>query len=402
MKTKFEQLREELLADISQIMQGESYLCVLYGSKKEEYDTTADMDVCIYAEKITMKQGVGIAEAVENLHSRNHLKIDFDMKYMNKTFFSREDIEELKKNSPFPRKEDGCIFFEPVRFEREFLDSPEMRLRLLLNIFTKNSELICGDRTEFEEIVKEMYDILLQYLMDSAKEKLQFSDLLRCLFGDVNKLNNYKCYLGYDCSDEEQVSYIKQNLQKAIVRKEEYRIIYITGASGAGTSSLGWMIQEQYDVNLIETDDITMYFTDPPYQYPRPQEERLPILRSMLSKDKVNVIVGSASHWGTEIIMKANIFILLYAPFEIRKERIRIREEQRFGKRLWEDSIIKNNYERLIKWTAQYDSFEEARSWKVHYELYQKHTGVKYLFDNKERCSEVFEIVKDKVKELIG
>ncbi len=178
------------------------------------------------------------------------------------------------------------------------------------------------------------------------------------------------------------------------------KIIYITGASGSGTSTLGSAIQSCFDVNLIESDDITMLPTEPPFQFPRPTEERLPILIQKIQKDKVNVIVGSINDWGNQVIAEADMFILLYADFDIREKRIRQRELKRFGRRLTEDAVISRNYKRLIAWTRDYDTFYDCRSLKHHKELYDNFKKDKFIFENQE-ISDILSLIKPKIKKLI-
>ena len=178
------------------------------------------------------------------------------------------------------------------------------------------------------------------------------------------------------------------------------RIIYITGASGTGTSSLGELIEKKFDVNLIESDEITMLPTDPPFQFPRPKVERLPLLKERMQDDKVNVIVGSINDWGNEIIQKADMFILLYADFDIRKERIKKREQARFGQKLVENKMVKTNYERLIEWTSQYDVFDDYRSLRRHKDLYDSFGNTKYMFTNCE-VDDVFITLREDLEKIV-
>lgn len=178
------------------------------------------------------------------------------------------------------------------------------------------------------------------------------------------------------------------------------QIIYITGASGSGTSTLGNAIKNCFDVNIIESDDITMLPTDPPFQFPRPIEERLPLLRQKIHKDKLNVIVGSINDWGNEVIDEADMFILLYTDFIVREKRIRQRETERFGTRLVEDTIISKNYQRLIDWTRNYDTFNDCRSLKHHKMLYDDFEKAKFFFENQE-ISDILSLIKSEIKKLI-
>ena len=397
----YKQIKQEVKAVMDKIMGKEPYLCVLYGNQHEMYDETTDVDICIYAEYMTMEQREKIALEVEDLHKRHGLKFDLDMEYRNKTAFSRADVEELKLRPPFP-EENGLLMLTPVQFQREFLDSREMRLRLLLNIFTTDSILMEGDQHQFEKVVEEIYGILLDIVIRSSREYLDGEKVLDKLLYGNSEGHTYKNFLGYDPKDEKLCCYMKEKIQR-VLRKRGVSvtgIIYITGSSGSGTSTLGNIIKSRYGANLIESDDITMLPTDPPFQFPRSKEERLPILRQRLSKDRLNVIVGSINDWGNEVIKEASMFILLYADFEVREKRIWKREQERFGSRLLEDEIIKANFKRLIDWTRQYDTFEDCRSLKHHRALYDSFGKVKYMFENRE-VSEILPEIQLEIERLV-
>lgn len=218
---EYEQIRQEMKISMSRIMRKEPYLCVLYGSYHRIYDETTDVDLCIYAEEITQEQRRLIASEVENLHKRHGLLIDSDMKYINKTAFSREDIDLLKSTPPFPM-DNGRIVLTPITYERSFLDSPQMRLRLLINIFTTNSILMLGDPKQFEAIVAEMYGILLTIVDRTSEKDLLEEQVLEKLLYDNSKAYSYKSFLGYNPNDVVQRCYIEINIHKAWKERRDY------------------------------------------------------------------------------------------------------------------------------------------------------------------------------------
>ncbi len=215
----YEQLREKIKTSVDLIMGEDPYLCVLYGRKCDVYNETEDVDVCIYAEKINEIQREQIACVVENLHKEYDLLIDSDMKYINKTSFSRKDIEEIKTKPPFPVV-DKLFLLVPVSFEREFLDSNQMRLRLLINIFTTNCVLMYGNTKQFERIIDEMYEILLDIVQSTSEDILCEKQILERLLFDNSKEYSYKSFLGYDPNDETQQRYIEKNIKRILNKRE--------------------------------------------------------------------------------------------------------------------------------------------------------------------------------------
>ena len=218
----YNQLKVEIIEFVSTIMKDEPYICLLYGSFHEVFNETTDLDLCVYADDLTIEQRKWIAIEVENLHKKYGLFLDSDMKYINKTAFCRNDIDILEKSPPF-LTENGLLVLTPVKYNRNFLDSTQMRLRLLLNIFTTNSILIDGDSTLFERTVDEMYDILLSIISRTSQKLLSEDQIFERLLYDSSKKYTYKSYLGYNPLDITQCHFIKNNIKKAIERKEFLR-----------------------------------------------------------------------------------------------------------------------------------------------------------------------------------
>ena len=59
--------------------------------------------------------------------------------------------------------------------------------------------------------------------------------------------------------------------------------IYISGASGAGVSTLGAALAHRLRVPHVDVDDYYWYLTDPPFGKSRPPEERLVLLKQALA-----------------------------------------------------------------------------------------------------------------------
>ena len=145
------------------------------------------------------------------------------------------------------------------------------------------------------------------------------------------------------------------------------------------------MIAKKHDVNLIESDDLTMYDTDPPFKYPRPMDVRIKLLKKRLSRDKLNIIVGSINDWGIEIINDASLFVFLYEKWSIRKERLVCRERKRFGNELYNNLEILHNFNRLLEWTKQYNDFK----------------GAKFSFMKGETTQEIYDSIKEVLTNLM-
>ncbi len=79
-------------------------------------------------------------------------------------------------------------------------------------------------------------------------------------------------------------------------RKEDMKkqIIYIYGASGSGTSTLGGYICDQLGYFFMDTDDYFWELTNPPYQRKRKISDRLDRMKKDLASHDKIVLCGSS------------------------------------------------------------------------------------------------------------
>lgn len=121
--------------------------------------------------------------------------------------------------------------------------------------------------------------------------------------------------------------------------------ILVTGAAGAGTTTLGRAIAKRIDAAFIDADDWFWHPSDPPYRSQRAPEERLSGMLVALRSRKRAVVAGSIVGWGEELENAFTLIVYLWVESEIRVERLLRRETERFGKPL----------DGFLEWAAQYD-----------------------------------------------
>ncbi|MFC7554636.1 hypothetical protein ACFQU7_24075 [Pseudoroseomonas wenyumeiae] len=78
--------------------------------------------------------------------------------------------------------------------------------------------------------------------------------------------------------------------------------IFILGASGAGTSTLGAAVAADLGVPHLDVDKFYWLPTDPPFTTPRPVDERLLLLAGELDGHESWVLEGSILKWGDVLI----------------------------------------------------------------------------------------------------
>ena len=107
--------------------------------------------------------------------------------------------------------------------------------------------------------------------------------------------------------------------------------VHITGASGAGVTSLGRALADALAISHHDTDDYFWRPTNPPYLEIREVADRVRLMKEMFLDRSDWVLSGSLDGWGDPIIPFLDSVVFLYVPTRIRLERLRAREARRFG-----------------------------------------------------------------------
>jgi adenylate kinase family enzyme len=136
----------------------------------------------------------------------------------------------------------------------------------------------------------------------------------------------------------------------------ETRRIHITGASGAGVTSLGRALADALAIAHHDTDDYFWRPMNSPYSEMREVADRLRLMREVFLDRPDWVLSGSLDSWGSSIVPFFDLVIFLYVPTAIRLERLRARESQRFGA----DAVapggsIYQKAEAFFEWASHYD-----------------------------------------------
>jgi adenylate kinase family enzyme len=144
--------------------------------------------------------------------------------------------------------------------------------------------------------------------------------------------------------------------------------IHITGASGSGTTTLGLALSQLANLDHFDTDDYFWEPSDPPYQHPRPKDERIRLLTSDLDASQQWVLSGSLGAWAEPIFHLFELVVFLYAPTNVRLARLRRREVDRFGlEAISSGGKMYHNHLEFIDWASQYDAGDESmRSLRFH------------------------------------
>src|SRR5882757_7648605 len=135
------------------------------------------------------------------------------------------------------------------------------------------------------------------------------------------------------------------------------RRIHITGASGAGVTTLGRALAGALAIPHHDTDDYFWQPTSPPYQHNREKVDRLRLMQEMFLGRAEWVLSGSLDGWGDPLIAHFNLVVFLQTAQTFRLNRLRAREATRFGA----DAVAPGGWrhqemEDFIEWASRYDA----------------------------------------------
>lgn len=128
-------------------------------------------------------------------------------------------------------------------------------------------------------------------------------------------------------------------------------LLHIIGASCSGTTTLGRYLAGEFP--FFDTDDFFWERTDPPYRIKRHPAIRNAGLAEAIAGHNPAIVTGSLLGWGPEWRPDAAVF--LWIPTEIRLERLRARELERYGPDALTAPERKQAFEAFLDWASRYD-----------------------------------------------
>jgi adenylate kinase family enzyme len=132
--------------------------------------------------------------------------------------------------------------------------------------------------------------------------------------------------------------------------------IHITGASGAGVTTLGRALADTLALPHHDTDDYLWKPTTPPYRELRETNERSRLMQEMFLPRADWVLSGGLDGWGDAVVPCFDLVVFLRTPQDLRMRRLQAREARHFGA----DSIGPGGW--------RFDETESFLDWASHYE----------------------------------
>lgn len=131
------------------------------------------------------------------------------------------------------------------------------------------------------------------------------------------------------------------------------RNIHIIGASGSGTSTLGFSLSQALPHTHLDTDD---YFWLDKFTEQREIPTRKRMLKADLSRNKEWILSGAVCGWGDTFKSEFDLIIFLWLPHNIRMERLRQREFERYGNDVLAGGSKYEQSKSFLEWAALYDN----------------------------------------------
>ncbi|UII24294.1 AAA family ATPase [Fulvivirga ligni] len=171
--------------------------------------------------------------------------------------------------------------------------------------------------------------------------------------------------------------------------------ILIIGASGNGTTTLAGEIAKNSAFTHLDADNYYWKKTEVPFTEKESLQDRNDHLKSDLSKVENAVVSGSLISWGHEWKSYFDLVVFIYLPNAIRMQRLRQREQQRYGEKLITDDLTRRNSEAFLTWAEQYDDPDfTGRSFKIQEQWLREVSGTVIWLEGEleleEKVEEVF------------
>lgn len=176
------------------------------------------------------------------------------------------------------------------------------------------------------------------------------------------------------------------------------QIIHIYGASGSGTTTLGKKLCQELGYKFMDTDDYFWLPTNPPYTMKRDKCECLRLMKEDIEEAENVVVSGSLVDWGDELIPLFTLAIRLKTDTEVRIDRLRRREYEKFGSRIEPGGDMYEKHQEFLEWAGKYDSGSIDMRSRAKHDLWQQLLQChQIVLDGTHGLNENFQAAKEEI-----
>ena len=160
--------------------------------------------------------------------------------------------------------------------------------------------------------------------------------------------------------------------------------IHIFGASGSGTTTIAQGICKKIGYKNFDSDNYFWSPTTDPFTTVRDGVECTHLIHNDLQSNNQWILSGSITGWGEILLPLFDLVVFVYVPQDIRMERLKKREYERYGDRML---IGGDRYQKsldFIEWASAYDmGTRNGRSLQKHEAWLKKVTCPVIRVDNR-------------------
>jgi len=133
--------------------------------------------------------------------------------------------------------------------------------------------------------------------------------------------------------------------------------IHIFGASGSGTSSIGRAVCAQIGYQHFDSDHYLWLPTEEPFTVTRSPEEYIRLMGNDLTGNDQWILSGHVSFGLVDVYLPLyELVVFLYVPTDIRLERLKRREYERYGGEILPGGKRYENLSKFLEYAAGYDT----------------------------------------------
>lgn len=137
---------------------------------------------------------------------------------------------------------------------------------------------------------------------------------------------------------------------------EQKKHIHIFGASGSGTTTIAKNVCDILEYEHFDSDNYFWLPTNDPFTVERSKGECMTLMQSDLSQTPKWILSGSLAGWGDTLISYFDLVVFVYVPQDIRLERLKKREHERYGSKILPGGARYEDSEKFLEWAAAYDA----------------------------------------------
>jgi len=143
--------------------------------------------------------------------------------------------------------------------------------------------------------------------------------------------------------------------------------LHVFGASGAGTTTLAAALAERAGWLHLDTDSFYWLPSEPPYRFKREPQQRVEQIRACAAQSSDWILSGSLCSWGEALVPLFTHAVFLQLDDTKRMQRLRAREQQRYGERVQPGGDMHAQHQAFLEWAAGYQHGDlQTRSLRMH------------------------------------